>query len=211
MNRPLAILVVDDHAVVRRGTMDIIADMPGERRFVEAASMAEAEAALEAEEFGLAVLDISLPDGSGLKLLERMTSERPDMPVVVLSMHHEAEYARRALALGAKGYLSKNSAPEELAEALSLVLAGETYVSPALSLRLSGSGDTRPASSGLSRQEREVAYRLGRGETLSGVAASMGVSVKTASTYRARIMRKLGLKTTADFFRYAIEKGDFFL
>lgn len=211
MKSPLAILVVDDHAVVRRGTMDIIADMPGERRFVEAASVVEAEAALEAEEFGLAVLDISLPDGSGLKLLERMTSERPDMPVVVLSMHHEAEYARRALALGAKGYLSKNSAPEELAEALSLVLAGETYVSPALSLRLSGSGDTRPSSSGLSRQEREVAYRLGRGETLSGVAASMGVSVKTASTYRARIMRKLGLKTTADFFRYAIEKGDFFL
>ncbi|MBI4804518.1 MAG: response regulator transcription factor [Desulfovibrio sp.] len=211
MNRPLTILVVDDHAVVRRGTMDIITDMPGECRFVEAASVAEAEAALEAGEFGLAVLDISLPDGSGLKLLERMTRERPDMPVVVLSMHREAEYARRALALGAKGYLSKNSAPEELAEALSLVLEGETYVNPALSHQLSGSGVTRPSSSRLSRQEREVAYRLGRGETLSGVAASMGVSVKTASTYRARIMRKLGLKTTADFFRYTIEKGDFFL
>lgn len=209
MSGPLSILVVDDHAVVRRGTMDIIADMPGQHRFVEAASVAEAEKALEDGPFGLALLDISLPDGNGLAFLERLTRDHPGMPVVVLSMHHEAEYARRALSFGARGYLSKNSAPEELGEALAAVLAGETYVSPALKPMLERSGVPAGAS-GLSRREREVAHRLGQGEKLSDVAAAMGVSVTTAGTYRARIMRKLGLKTTADFFRYAIEKDGLF-
>ena len=210
MSGPLSILIVDDHAVVRRGTMDILADMPGERRFVEAASIAEAEKALAGGTPGLVLLDISLPDGNGLAFLERLARDHPGLPVVVLSMHHEAEYARRALALGARGYLSKNSAPEELALALAAVLAGETYVSPALGPLLARAGAGAGAS-GLSPREREVAYRLGRGEKLSDVASAMGISVTTAGTYRTRVMRKLGLKTTADFFRYAIEKDGLFL
>lgn len=209
MSDPFCILVVDDHAVVRRGTMDILADLPGERRFLEAASIDEAQKALAHGPVGLVLLDVSLPDGNGLSFLQRLTREHPDLPVVVLSMHHEAEYARRALALGARGYLSKNSAPEELSEALAAVLAGRTYVSTSLMDGLERA-EAGARACGLSRREREVAYRLGQGEKLSDVAAAMGVSITTAGTYRARVMRKLGLKTTADFFRYAIERQGLF-
>lgn len=207
MSEPLSILVVDDHAVVRRGTMDIIADMLGEPRFQEAASIAEAEAALERGPVKLMLLDVSLPDGNGLSFLGRLTREHPGMLVVVLSMHHELEYARRALELGAKGYLSKNLAPEELAQAIGAVLAGETYVSPSLKLQCS-QASVRPG--GLSKREREVAYRLGQGEKLSDIAVAMGIGITTAGTYRSRVMRKLGLKTSADFFRYAIKTDGLF-
>jgi len=199
------ILVVDDHAVVRRGTMDIIADMPFDCRFTEAASVAGTLHALEAGDFDLAVLDISLPDGSGLDLLEHMTSQRPGLPVIVLSMHQEAEYARRALSLGAKGYLGKNSAPEELSEALSVVMDGGVYVSASLVADLSTGRGRGGGLPGLSPKEAEVARRLGSGEKLTDIARDMGVSVKTASTYRTRAMRKLGVSTTAAFIRLLIK------
>ncbi|MFZ5427375.1 MAG: response regulator [Thermodesulfobacteriota bacterium] len=199
------ILVVDDHAVVRRGTMDIIADMPGPCSFTEAAGVAQALRALEGGTFDLAVLDISLPDGSGLDLLEHMTRERPGLPAIVLSMHQEAEYARRALSLGARGYLGKNSAPEELAEALAVVLDGGVYVSPSLSPRLADGKGRAGGLPGLSAREAEVARRLGAGEKLTDIARDMGISVKTASTYRSRGMRKLGVNTTAAIIRRVIE------
>ncbi len=185
--------------------MDIIVGMALESRFTEAASLAEAARALEAGCFDLALLDISLPDGNGLELLEHMARTRPDLPVLILSVHHEAEYARRALHLGARGYLSKNSAPEELAEALAALLQGQTYVSSALSSELDLSRADTPRPGQLSPREREVMHRLGKGEKLRDIAETMRISIKTASTYRSRVMRKLGLATTADFFRYVIE------
>lgn len=202
------ILVVDDHAVVRRGTMDIITDIPLECSFTQAGSVAAALSALAARSFDLAVLDISLPDGSGLELLELMTREHPGLPVIVLSMHQEAEYARKALSLGARGYLGKNSAPDEMAEALAAVLGGGQYVSPSLKADLRAGGAAQgPGAGALSLREREVARRLGAGEKLTDIARDMGVSVKTASTYRARAMRKLGVTTTAGVIRRVIEKG----
>ncbi|NMC49076.1 MAG: response regulator transcription factor [Desulfovibrio sp.] len=202
----LAVLVVDDHAVVRRGVMDIIADMPLSVAFLEAGTSAQALALLGGHPCGLVILDLSLPDESGFETLAGIRRMHPELPVIVSSMHVEAEYARRALALGANGYLGKNAAPGELALAINLVLAGGTYVSPGLAGELTAS-DSPAGSSRLSPREREVMHRLARGEKLTDVAAAMRVTVQTAGTYRARIMKKLGLTTTADFFRYALEKG----
>lgn len=198
----MRLLIVDDHAVVRRGTMNIIADRFPDCAFSEAGTLHEARLVMDSADFDLAVLDISLPDGNGLDFLEFVRHARPGLPVIVLSMHHETEYARRCLSLGARGYLSKNSAPEELEQAMTAVLDGGLYVSPSL---LGGGGQTG-ALGILSRQEREVARRLGRGETMTQIAAALGVSVKTASTYRTRAMRKLGIGTTPALIRYLLER-----
>ena len=198
----MRILIVDDHAVVRRGTMNIIADRFPACAFSEAGTLHEARLVLENAAFDLVILDISLPDGSGLDFLELVHHARPGLPVIVLSMHHETEYAQRCMSLGARGYLSKNSAPEELEEAMTSVLDGGMFVSPSLL----GTGERMDALDGLSRQEREVARRLGRGETMTQIAAALGVSVKTASTYRTRAMRKLGIATTSALIRYLLER-----
>ena len=199
----MRLLIVDDHAVVRRGTMNIIADRFPDCVFSEAGTLHEARLVLETTPFDLVMLDISLPDGSGLAFLEHVQHERPGLPVIVLSMHHEAEYAQRCLSLGARGYLSKNSAPEELEEAMISILDGGIYVNPSLL-------DSRRSSSAmdaLSRQERDVARRLAKGETMTAIALAMGVSVKTASTYRTRAMRKLGIGTTSGLIRFLLERG----
>ncbi|QLA17247.1 response regulator transcription factor [Desulfolutivibrio sulfoxidireducens] len=206
---PLCVLVVDDHAVVRRGVMDIIADMSRDFLFLEAETSRQALALVRDHPCGLVVLDLSLPDESGFETLTAIRLTHPELPVIISSMHVEAEYARRAMALGANGYLGKNAAPGELALAITRVLAGETYVSSGLAgeLTTSDGPSGRAGSSRLSPREREVMHRLARGEKLTDVAAAMRVTVQTAGTYRTRIMKKLGLTTTADFFRYALEKG----
>lgn len=195
-------LIVDDHAVVRRGTMNIVSDRFPASTFSEASSLHEAMIVLESADFDLIILDISLPDGSGLDMLDILRERRPGLPVIVLSMHHEAEYAQRCLALGARGYLSKNSAPEELEEAMTAVLDGGIFVSPAL---LACAPNT--AMSRLSRQERDVARRLAQGETMTQIAQNLGISVTTASTYRSRAMRKLGVSTTSGLIRFLVERG----
>lgn len=199
----MRLLIIDDHAVVRRGTMNIIADRFPTCTFSEAGTLHEARIVLDASLFDLIILDISLPDGNGLELLEYLQTRHASSPVIVLSMHHETEYAQRCLALGARGYLSKNSAPEELEEAMTSVLDGGIYISPSL-LSASGCAD---ALNGLSRQEREVARRLAQGETMTQIAHTLGVSVTTASTYRTRAMRKLGISTTSGLIRFLLEKG----
>jgi len=215
--RPLAIAVVDDHAVVRRGIMDIIADAWPDCRFIEAGSLAalwrliapgdgpEEPPGHGAGAPDLILLDISLPDGNGLSALPEILAHRPGLPVIMLSMHQEAEYARRALALGASGYLGKNSAPGELAGAIREALSGGRPVSADLEPDILPS---RAASglAALSRREREVMRLLAEGERMTDIAQRLGVSVKTASTYRSRIMKKLRLTTTADFFRFVHEK-----
>lgn len=199
----MRILIVDDHAVVRRGTMNIIIDRFPQCEFSEAGTMHEARLVLDDARFDLVILDISLPDGSGLDFLEFVQEHSPGLPVIVLSMHHEIEYAERCLNMGARGYLSKNSAPEELEEAMISILDGGIYVNPSLL-------DSRRSASAmdvLSRQERDVARRLAKGETMTAIAQAMGVSVKTASTYRTRAMRKLGIGTTSGLIRYMLERG----
>ncbi len=205
MTRDIRILIVDDHAVVRRGIMDIIADAFPHCRFIEADSLAALWPVLERGGADLVLLDISLPDGNGLSALPDILALRPGLPVIMLSMHQEAEYARRALALGASGYLGKNSAPGELAGAIREALDGGRPVSADLD---AGLAPSRAASGlcALSRREREVMLYLAEGERVTDIAKRLGVSVKTASTYRSRVMKKLNLSTTADFFRFVHEK-----
>ena len=198
----MRVLIVDDHAVVRRGTMNIVADRFPASTFSEASSLHEAMIVLDSADFDVVILDISLPDGNGLDLLDVLRDRHPGLPVIVLSMHHEAEYAQRCLSLGARGYLSKNSAPEELEEAMTAVLDGGIFVSPAL---LACAPVT--ALDKLSRQERDVARRLAQGETMTQIAQALGVSVTTASTYRTRAMRKLGIGTTSGLIRFLLERG----
>ncbi|MDY0227964.1 two component transcriptional regulator, LuxR family [Desulfomicrobium apsheronum] len=199
----MRLLIVDDHAVVRRGTMNIIIDRFPDCEFSEAGTLHEARLVLGDTRFDLVILDISLPDGSGLDFLEFAREHDPGLPVIMLSMHHEIEYAQRCLSMGARGYLSKNSAPEELEEAMTAILDGGIYVNPSLldSRRPTTIMDT------LSRQERDVARRLAQGETMTAIAQAMGVSVKTASTYRTRAMRKLDIGTTSGLIRFMLEHG----
>ena len=199
----MRLLIVDDHAVVRRGTMNIIIDRFPDCEFSEAGTLHEARLVLGDTRFDLVILDISLPDGSGLDFLEFVREHDPGLPVIMLSMHHEIEYAQRCLSMGARGYLSKNSAPEELEEAITAILDGGIYVNPSLL------DSRRPATimDTLSRQERDVARRLAQGETMTAIAQAMGVSVKTASTYRTRAMRKLGIGTTSGLIRFMLEHG----
>lgn len=199
----MRLLIVDDHAVVRRGTMNIIIDRFPDCEFSEAGTLHEARLVLGDTRFDLVILDISLPDGSGLDFLDFAREHDPGLPVIMLSMHHEIEYAQRCLSMGARGYLSKNSAPEELEEAMTAILDGGIYVNPSLL------DSRRPATimDTLSRQERDVARRLAQGETMTSIAQAMGVSVKTASTYRTRAMRKLGIGTTSGLIRFMLEHG----
>ena len=203
MSTPKRILIIDDHPLYRDGLKARLGVRPDFSVVGEAGTCAEGLRLAQNLSPDLAVIDISLPDGSGLAFLEHVQHERPGLPVIVLSMHHEAEYAQRCLSLGARGYLSKNSAPEELEEAMTSVLDGGIYVSPSL---LDSSGPAGAFDS-LSRQERDVARRLGQGETITGIAQALGVSVTTASTYRTRAMRKLGITTTSGLIRYLLERG----
>jgi len=199
----MRLLIVDDHAVVRRGTMNIVTDRFPHCVFSEAGTLHEGRLVLETAEFDLVILDISLPDGNGLNLLGFIQETHPGLPVIMLSMHHENEYAQRCLSMGARGYLSKNSAPEELEEAMSTVLDGGIFVSPSLLEPV----DRPRALDTLSRQELEVARGLGLGRTMTQIAQDLDVSIKTASTYRARAMRKLGVTTIPALIRYLLERG----
>lgn len=191
-------LIIDDHAVVRRGTMNILNDRFPHCRFAEAGSLLQARHFLEESSFDVIILDISLPDGSGLQLLADLPAHPP---VIVLSMHDETEYALRCASLGARGYLSKNSAPEELGDAVETVLSGGMYIG------FEHQNVNDDPLQCLSTRERELVVRLGRGETLTGIAADLGVSIQTAGTYRSRALRKLGLETTAALLRFLIETG----
>ena len=204
-------LIVDDHAVVRRGTIEIVSDFSDEVDFDEAGSSAEALDKVAAGGHDLVLLDISLPDESGLETLKKIRAARPELPVLILSMHPEEEYAVRTFKVGADGYLAKGSAPDELVNAIRKVLSGGKYVSSSLSDRLVSEllepKRTKRPQELLSHREYEVLAMLARGNKLTAIAEDMGLSVKTASTYKTRGMKKLGLKNNAELVRYAMVQG----
>lgn len=204
-------LVADDHPIVRRGLVALISaqsdmDEPG-----EAATGAQTLERVRSESWDLVILDINLPDASGLEILRRIRRERPGLPVLVLSAHAEEQFATRTLRAGAGGYLNKQQAPEELIVAIRRVLAGRRYVSAALAERLAASLDPqfadREPHETLSDREFEVLRLLGTGLAVSRIAERLHLSVKTVSTYRARLLTKLGLESTAELVAYAIRTG----
>jgi len=206
----IKVLVVDDHAVVRRGLVQILAEPPDMTAAGEASSGHEALRAVEKDDFDVVVLDISLPDINGLEVLKQLRSLKPELQVLVLSIHPEKQYALRALKAGAAGYLTKESAPEELVAAIRRVSQGRKYLTPTLAERLAdqlGPGVKKEPHETLSDREYQVMSRLAAGKTVTEIAAELSLSVSTVSTYRARILQKLGLKSTAEIMRYALERG----
>lgn len=203
----LSILVADDHTIVRMGLRAIIDATPDLRVAAEAGTGDEVVDLVRARTFDAAVLDLSMPGRTGLDLIHLLRTERPDLPMLVLSMHAEDQYALRVLRAGASGYLTKESAPDRLVEALRRVVAGGRYVSATVAEQLLNEvtgGTSGPPHSKLSEREFQVLCRLASGETVSEIADALALSVKTVSTYRSRVLEKLHLRTNADLAHYAL-------
>jgi DNA-binding NarL/FixJ family response regulator len=207
-HRPCNILVADDHAVVRRGLRQVIADECDGATVEEASTGQAALDAVRRQDWAVVILDINLPDKNGLEVLKDLKAMRPALPVLILSHHAEAEYAARAFKAGAAGYLTKESASEELAAAIRKVLAGGRYVSPSfaeqLAGRLTSDLDTLPHHA-LSDREHLVLCQIAQGKAVSQIADELALSVKTISTYRARLLEKLQLANNAELMRYAFD------
>lgn len=201
------LLLVDDHAVVREGVKRMLASTPDIVVEGEANNASEASAALAAGIFDMVVLDISLPGGSGLEVLRQLRDTHPTLPVLIFSVHPERQYVVRALKMGATGYLLKSSAPEELVTAMRKIAQGERYVSAALVEHLVDeiAEPDRPLYLTLTPREEQVLHLMAGGSAMKEIAYALSLSVKTVSTYRTRLLKKLHLQTTADLIRYAIQ------
>ena len=204
------ILIADDHAILRAGLKEILVRDLKNVICGEAESADQVLAQVRTQHWDLVVLDITMPGRSGLDILADLKSLRPELRVLILSMHPEDQYGKRALKAGAFGYLKKESAPEELIQAIRKILAGGRYVSAALADRLAAdlSGDTqKQPHETLSPREFEILCMIGAGKTVSRIAQELHLSITTVSTHRARILEKLKLTTTADLIRYALRNN----
>ena len=203
----MRILIVDDHAVVRNGVKKIFEGRPGTATFGEASNAHEACALVREQNWDVVVMDITLGERSGIEVMKELQYIRPKLPVLILSMHSESQFARRAFKAGAAGYITKDSLPEELAKAIDQVARGGKYVSPTLAemlvMDLDGGLDKAPHER-LSGREFEVMCLIASGKTVTEIAGSLGRSVKTISTYRARILEKTGMRTNAEITHYVI-------
>jgi two-component system invasion response regulator UvrY len=203
----IQILIVDDHAILRRGLKEIL-----EREFRDvsiggAGTAEQALTQLDSEKWDLVILDITMPGRSGVDVLRNLKALRPKLPVLVLSMHPEDQYGKRVLKAGASGYMNKESAPDELIKAVRTLLCGGRYVSPTLAETLAvdlGRDDGTPAHERLSDREFEVLRKMASGKTVGQIAQELHLSVPTVSTYRARILEKMGMSNTAELIRYAL-------
>ena len=204
------VLIVDDHTIVRCGLRALLANEFRGAAFGEAADARQAFAQLRKKQWDIALLDITLPGKSGLDLLKELKAEWPSLPVLVLSAHPEDQFALRVLKAGAGGYLTKESAPEELAKAIHKILDGGRYVSPALAEKLAlgvGTDLTRTPHEMLSDREYAVMARIASGKTVKEIGEELSLSAKTISTYRARVLEKLSVKNSAEIVQYAIRNG----
>jgi two-component system invasion response regulator UvrY len=204
------ILIVDDHAVVRDGVKRVLGERPGPATFGEASTGAEAVQLVRDGHWDVAVLDLSLGSRSGFDVLRELKQIRPKLPVLILSIHSEEQYARRAFKAGAAGYITKDSSRAELIAAVDKVLKGGKYVSPALAERLVidlERDSDQPRHEALSDREFEVMRLIASGKTVTEIADLLALSDKTISTYRARLLDKMLMKTNADLIHYAIQHG----
>ena len=204
----IKVFMVDDHAIVREGLRRVLADSPGMEVIGEASNGHEALDRLRTLHPDVLLLDLSMPGRGGLDTLREVRERWPAVKVLVLSMHPEDQFAIRVLKEGARGYMTKESAPAELVRAIQKVAGGGTWVSASVTERMVqvlGGGREEPHER-LSSREFEVMRMLAQGKTVSQIAAQLFLSVKTVSTYRTRILEKLGLENTAELMHYAIDK-----
>ena len=206
----LKVLVIDDFPLFRRGVRDLVIEGFHGAKIGEAGNAHEMLELLRLKPWDVAVMDISMPGMNGLEALKQVKQEFPDLPVLILSMYPEEQYAIRTIKAGADGYLTKSSAPEELVKAIKKVHEGGKYVSAelgeALAFTASLGSEKRPHEL-LSDREYEVLCFIGSGKTVGEIAVAANLSVTTISTYRARILEKMRMKTNAELVRYAIQQG----
>jgi two-component system invasion response regulator UvrY len=207
----LRILIADDHTVVRKGLRQILLEEFPTAEITETADAAALFMKVLREEWDVVITDISMPDKSGLEVLQQIRRDQPRLPVLILSAHSEDQYAIRALKAGASGYLCKDSASDELVIAIRRILMGKKYITSSLAEKLAFQLDQddsdRPAHETLSDREFEVMKFLASGKVVSEIASQLCLSVTTISTYRARILTKMNMKTNYDLTRYAMENN----
>jgi DNA-binding NarL/FixJ family response regulator len=202
------VLIVDDHEVVRDGVRRLLEEQTAPMVFGEAGTPEEAVRSALANDWDAVVLDLSFGGKSGLEVLKELKQIRPRLPVLVLTMHSEEQYARRAFKAGAAGFITKDSPRAELCKAIHKVMEGGKYLSPALAERLVVDlerGDERPPAETLSDREFQVMRLIASGKTLSEIAGLLSLSDKTISTYRTRLMEKMRMRTNAELTHYAIQ------
>jgi len=203
----MKILLADDHAVVRHGLKQILTDAFKRATYGEARNAQEALDLIWKQEWDVVVLDITMPGRSGLDVLREIKKSKPRLPVLVLSMHPENQFAVRVLKSGAAGYMTKESAPDELVGAVKKVLAGGRYVSNALAENLAASlsVNQKAPQEKLSDREFQVLRLIASGKMITDIARELSLSAKTISTYRSRILEKMGMKNNAELMHYAIQ------
>ncbi|MDT8285011.1 MAG: response regulator transcription factor [Thermovirgaceae bacterium] len=208
--KKIRILIADDHPIVRAGFKQVLSDTPDMEVTDEAGNGQEVMACVRKKKLDVVLLDISMPGRSGLEVLKELKEELPKLPVLILSMYPEEQYAIRALRAGASGYLTKASAPNELISAIRKVAEGGKYISATLGERLTeflGSDMTRPPHELLSDREYQVMLMIASGKTVSAIADELCLSVKTISTYRTHILEKMRMKNNAEITFYAVQNG----
>jgi len=206
----IRVLIADDHAVVRRGVRQILEETSDIEVTGEAASASELWPKVREGRFDAVVLDVNLPGRSGLELLGDLKWERPELPVLILTVHSEDQYAVRALKAGASGFLTKESAPEKLVDAIRKIAEGRRFITPEVAEKLASSvarGDAGPPHEALSDREFQILKMIASGKTVSQIGRELALSVKTISTHRTRILKKMNLKTNAELTHYAIRSG----
>ncbi len=205
---PIRVLIADDHAIVRKGVIQIFSEEPDIALVAEADSGTAAIDLARDHEADIFILDLNMPGPGGLAVLGQLRIEHPKLPVLVLTMHDEEQYGVRILKAGAAGFLAKNAAPDKLVEAIRHIVGGRRYISAELAealLEHMESPDPGAPHEALSDREFQVFQELARGNTPSGIAEKLSLSVKTISTYRSRVLAKLSLSSNAEIVRYALE------
>jgi two-component system, NarL family, invasion response regulator UvrY len=203
------ILIADDHPIIRKGVKQILLESSVVDEVGEAPSSREALEAVRTGHWDALILDITMPDMTGLEVLKELKAQHARIPILMLSIHPEEQYGVRALKAGAAGYLTKESIPEKLVFALQKILNGKRYISPSLVEKLAGEiekNDERPPHETLSDREFQIACLIGSGKTVSEIAAELYLSVKTISTYRSRILDKMKMKHNAELIHYVLDQ-----
>jgi len=206
----ISILIADDHPIIRQGIRQILADLPGDTTIEEAGSANELLSKIGNTGFDVIILDISMPGRSGLETLTDIKAKYPSIPVLILSMHPEEQYAFRALKSGASGYLTKGSAPLELIQAVQKVLSGGRYITSSLAEKMADNlldESDKPLHQQLSNREFEVLCKIAEGKSVNIIADELFISEKTVSTYRSRILEKLNMSSNTELIRYALKEG----
>lgn len=200
------IMLVDDHPIVRRGVRDILRDAFPASTIEEVSFGADAILLLlRRPGWDVVILDLSLPDGSGVEVLERIRQLKAELPVLILSMHSADQFATRAINAGANGYLTKDAADTELVVAVTHVVNGRTYLPPPAPPSPIGADRPQPAHKKLSRREMQVLLAIAQGKTVGDIARELLVGNKTVSTYRTRLLRKMAMRTNADITKYVMQ------